>query len=90
MSDAVDTFNGLEIVLWLSAALACVWLALNRAQRRKHAWVANALFALFALSDVIELHTGAWWRPWWLLAWKGGCLGGLLWIGWQASRRQAQ
>src|SRR5688572_16393503 len=31
-------------------------------------------FLVFALSDVIETKTGAWWRPWWLLAMKGSCL----------------
>jgi len=25
---------------------------------------------LFALSDFVEVYTGAWWEPWWLLVWK--------------------
>ena len=31
-------------------------------------------FLLFGFSDYVEAHTGAWWRPWWLLFWKGACL----------------
>jgi hypothetical protein len=39
------------------------------------------LFAFFGLSDLVEVTTGAWWRPWWLLAWKAACLLGLIAIG---------
>jgi hypothetical protein len=28
----------------------------------------------FGVSDLVEIRTGAWWSPWWLLAWKAGCL----------------
>lgn len=28
----------------------------------------------FGVSDIIELQTGAWWRPWWLLLLKAACL----------------
>jgi len=48
------------------------------------------LFVAFAGSDIVELHTGAWWRPWWLLCWKGACLFGLLSVAiayWLAGRR---
>ncbi len=31
-------------------------------------------FILFGLTDFVEMRTGAWWHPWWLLAWKGGCV----------------
>gem|GEM_PF-3089523 len=35
---------------------------------------ASVFLALFGVSDFVEVHTGAWWRPWWLLAWKGDCI----------------
>ncbi|MBE7458640.1 MAG: hypothetical protein KJ057_17160 [Phycisphaerae bacterium] len=35
-------------------------------------------FLAFGASDVVEADTGAWWRPWWLLAWKAACLAVLL------------
>ena len=28
----------------------------------------------FGVSDIVEVQTGAWWRPWWLFAWKATCL----------------
>jgi hypothetical protein len=33
-----------------------------------------AAFLVFSISDVIESRTGAWWRPYWLMLIKGGCL----------------
>ena len=32
----------------------------------------------FGVSDLVETRTGAWWRPWWLLAWKAACVGVML------------
>ena len=32
------------------------------------------ILILFGISDFFEMATGAWWRPWWLLIWKGLCL----------------
>ncbi|MHC4132622.1 MAG: hypothetical protein ACYSSP_06740 [Planctomycetota bacterium] len=37
---------------------------------------ASILLIAFGCSDFVEIRTGAWWRPWWLLVWKGGCLTG--------------
>ena len=33
-------------------------------------------FFAFGISDFVEIHTGAWYRPWWLLAWKATCVAG--------------
>jgi hypothetical protein len=41
---------------------------------------------LFGISDLIEIFTGAWWRPWPLLMLKGCCLAGFLWCGGQLLR----
>jgi hypothetical protein len=32
----------------------------------------------FGISDIVETRTGAWYRPWWLLAWKAACVLALL------------
>ena len=32
------------------------------------------ILILFGISDFVEMATGAWWQPWWLLAWKGLCV----------------
>jgi hypothetical protein len=52
--------------------------------------IVGTLFVLFGSSDVVEAQTGAWWRPLWLLAWKGVCLGSLGWCYWRYRQiRQA-
>ena len=70
--------NLAEAVLWFAfAAGFAVSAARHRAGARPLRLTAAAAFALFAASDLIEAHTGpppAWWRPWWLLAWKAACL----------------
>ena len=76
----VDTYNAFEAGLW--AVLAVVVAFRYRrsvAGLRRVAAVTSVLLMLFAVSDVIEMHTGAWWRPWPLLVFKGICLVGLIW-----------
>src|SRR5262245_19466438 len=76
----VDLFNAFEIGLWLVIALvvgALGWRAPDR-YRRWLLLLAALLLLAFSGSDAVELHTGAWWRPWWLLCWKGACVIGLL------------
>jgi len=43
-------------------------------------------FLAFGVSDLVEIDTQAWWRPWWLLLWKASCIAGLVWLGWQWYR----
>ena len=67
--------NYAEAVLWVAIGAYVVF----RARRRKGRiapldWVLTVALFAFGGSDVVEVHTGAWWRPWWLLVWKGGCL----------------
>ena len=61
-------FGGVLGVGFMIHAARC-----DAARRRANAVLAITL-VLFALSDVVEVRTGAWWRPWWLLAWKASCL----------------
>ena len=86
MNSAVDSFNAVEVVLWLIVALVLFHLGRRHQRLRGHAWSAASLFVLFGISDLVELQTGAWWQPWWLLAWKALCLVGLLAIGLSARR----
>ncbi|MGC4034087.1 MAG: hypothetical protein QM754_20595 [Tepidisphaeraceae bacterium] len=40
-------------------------------------WQAVAIgvtLLFFGGSDVVEAHTGAWYDPWWLFAWKAVCV----------------
>jgi hypothetical protein len=33
------------------------------------------ILILFGISDFVEMVSGAWWQPWWLLVWKALCIG---------------
>ena len=66
---------GLWIVLGIGAAVRSA--RYTGAVRRDLLILAIDLTA-FGSSDVVESRTGAWWRPWWLLAWKAACVGVML------------
>ncbi len=77
-SDLVTAFNGLEALLWsVLAVIIAVRFRKSDAGLRRLSWMTAALLATFAVSDVIEMQTGAWWRPTALLILKGVCLAGL-------------
>ena len=81
--------NYAEAGLWILVAIAFGVVAIRRAgaARRRCAGAAVA-FLLFGVSDVVEAETGAWWRPWWLLAWKATCIAGLLALLLEYRRRR--
>ena len=67
--------NRLEAALWITIALAMALAATRRSGAVRVDCIAASLaFALFCVSDIVETTTGAWWRPWWLLAWKSACV----------------
>ena len=41
---------------------------------RRIAYIAVPTLFLFGVSDIVEVYTGAWWKPFWLLLWKGLCI----------------
>jgi len=68
-------YNVFEILLW--GVLACEFLRRGltlQGATRLRCLLAGVAFLLFAVSDAVEIYTGAWWRPWWLLAWKAACV----------------
>ena len=67
------TGNLIEGILWIVIA-GCFLLSVLRTGHRRAKFIAAANFLVFGLSDFVEAHTGAWWRPWWLLAWKVACV----------------
>jgi len=71
--------NQIEGVLWIViagvVAVAGWWP--GRRQFRSLAALAAGILVLFGASDFVEARTGAWWEPWWLLVWKGTCIGGM-------------
>ena len=82
-------------LVWLVVGAAFGVLGAKRGGiARSKCIVAGIAFLLFGCSDIVEVRTGAWWRPWWLLAWKAGCILTLLALlfdywrgrrGWQDS-----
>lgn len=77
--DAPAIFNAFEIFLWAALGLAVFWRGRAGPPRvRRLSRIAAAAFLLFAASDAMELRTGAWWRPWWLFAWKAACVVALI------------
>jgi len=83
----VDLFNGVEAAFWFGLAVFVFWrFGRAGAPHRRLALQSSLWLLLFAVSDVIEVFTGAWSRPLGLLVLKGVCLLGLILSGWQAIR----
>jgi len=81
-------FNLIEGFFWIAlAAWFVTRLFVEAAHRRDNLLLAVGLL-LFGLSDFVEIHTGAWWRPWWLLVWKGLCLVALVVLLWRRYTRR--
>ncbi len=86
-----STSNYPEAALWICVGLVCVGYAFRRSGIiRRRCWQAACVFIAFGLSDVVEVRTGAWWRPWWLLAWKGLCVAALMALLYDHCRRRRQ
>jgi len=67
--------NLIEAGVWFVLSLALLVYALRSAQRlRRVLFVLVLALAIFGVSDLVEARTGAWWKPWWLFAWKAACV----------------
>ena len=66
-------FNFLEACFWISLGVAFLLAACSK-KRRRSPVITSFVFVAFGISDLVEIQTGAWWRPWWLLAWKTVCV----------------
>jgi hypothetical protein len=73
-SDFFAIVNYAEAALWAAMGVGFVVRAIVSPSAGWASLAAAAALFAFAVSDVVEVRTGAWWRPWWLLAWKGACL----------------
>ncbi len=84
LRELLSVGNLLEAGLWFVFAAIFVALAFRTAQRKRRLSIILAItFVAFAISDVIESQTGAWWRPLWLLVLKGGCLIVFCYAAWE-------
>jgi len=85
------TGNYAEAAFWILVATVFGVLAFRGGHaRRSRCAFATVAFLLFGLSDIVEVQTGAWWRPWWLFTWKATCVLGMLWLLWDYLRRRRQ
>jgi hypothetical protein len=74
-----STFNVIEAGLWATfASLTAVFGGRVGGMTPRLRASLSASFLAFAISDLIECSTGAWWRPPGLLVYKGVCLLGIL------------
>lgn len=73
--EIAESFNYIEIGLWSMFGLAMLLKSRDVEGKFKNLSYISALaFFAFALSDYIEIQTGAWWRPWWLFVLKASCV----------------
>jgi hypothetical protein len=81
--------NYIEAALWIVIGLVFAGFAARRSNRRRmRCLIASATFLLFGVSDIIEVRTGAWWRPWPLLALKAACICVMLVLLWAYFRER--
>ena len=66
--------NHLEAGLWMVIGAGFLIHAAVKTAFRRSSLVAGVTFIAFGMSDVVEVRTGAWWRPWWLFGWKAICV----------------
>lgn len=69
----IELFNLIEGFFWIGLG---VWMVLGKKQLfvSNNKTTSGIISIIFGISDFVEMGTGAWWRPWWLLAWKGACV----------------
>ncbi len=79
-------FNCFEAGLWWVIAIG---LVVGGRVPQPWRWRLPLAFAVFGVSDLIEVQTGAWWEPWWLLVMKAACVLVFL-LAWRALRRQGK
>lgn len=85
--------NYIEAALWgvLGGGFAVAAL-LNAGRQRRRAAAAWLTLWVFGASDLIEVQTRHWARPWWLLVLKAACvavLAAFVWVHWRDAGRKA-
>ena len=69
-----ETVNLIEGILWICIG-GCFGVSLVRSELRGAKSMAAFTFIVFGISDFVQIQSGAWWKPWWLLLWKAACVG---------------
>jgi hypothetical protein len=84
VSDFFRVSNYAESGLWFAIAAAVLF----RFGMTRVAVFAAITLVFFGVSDIVEATTGAWWRPWWLFAWKTFCVATLAGVFWAARKKR--
>ena len=84
----VDEWNLIEAMLWFFGGAIFAAKAASAPAKRRCCVLLACAFVGFAVSDLIEMRTGAWWRPWWLAAGKTACLAVLAFGFWKLLQRK--
>jgi hypothetical protein len=69
-------FNLCEGILWIGVAVGVAVVLAHKRRNPDLMLITGLLFLAFGISDFVEITTGGWYKPWWLLLWKGLCLTG--------------
>lgn len=80
--------NAIEAGVWWSLAAVVLFAGCRSHRYRLHGMLTAVALLGFGLSDLVEIQTGAWWRPWWLLVWKAICIAARASIWWHYRRRE--
>ncbi|MEA1925635.1 MAG: hypothetical protein U9M90_00110 [Patescibacteria group bacterium] len=73
------TFNFIEGIYWLFLGIfVLTLLKIIPRKYKKLALFTSLILVLFGITDFIEINTGAYWMPWWLLIWNIFCISGLI------------
>ena len=89
ITDAFRIINYAEAGVWAAIGLGFAVQSFRRGAARLTCLITAVVLLAFGGSDVVETRTGAWWHPWWLLAWKAACVIALLLLvirWWRTSR----
>ena len=81
LMDELAIFNSFEAPFWMVIGVLVFWKSRSSEPHRRLGSIASIWFVLFGLSDVWEVFSGAWWRPWPLFALKASCVTALVTCG---------
>jgi hypothetical protein len=79
--DELAIFNSFEALFWMVIGVFVFLKSRFNETNRRLGSIASVWFVLFGLSDVWEVFSGAWWRPWPLFVLKAACVIALITCG---------
>ena len=84
-------FNLVEGLIWVGVGIVLLWNSRSFERVRSPTVLAGVAFILFGVSDFIEIRTGSWFEPVWLLIWNGACVVSLVsCLVWYLALRRKQ